>query len=55
MKHKKVKVRLVKDIYNAGYPPEIIESIEQGLKDADEGRVIPHAEVMKKYRKYLKK
>lgn len=55
MKHKNVKVKLVKDIYNTGYAPEIIESIERGLKDIEEGRVTPHDVVMKKYRKYLKK
>ncbi len=27
------------------------ESIERGLKDIEEGRVIPHSEVMKKYGK----
>ena len=28
-------------------------SIEQGLKDADEGKLTPHKEVMKKYKKWL--
>ena len=28
-------------------------SIEQGLKDAEEGRLTPHKEVMKKYKKWL--
>ena len=28
-------------------------SIEQGLKDADEGKLTPHHEVMKKYKKWL--
>ena len=28
-------------------------SIEQGLKDAEEGRLTPHSEVMKKYKKWL--
>jgi predicted transcriptional regulator len=31
------------------------KSIERGLKDIKEGRTIPHEEVMKKYRKWLKK
>ncbi len=30
-------------------------SIDQGLKDAQAGRVIPHDVVMKKYRKWLSK
>ncbi len=32
---------------------EAKSSIEQGLKDADEGRLTPHNEVMKKYKKWL--
>lgn len=32
---------------------ELLESIKQGLKDAEEGRVIPHSEVRKKYEKWL--
>ena len=28
-------------------------SIEQGLKDAEEGKLTPHKEVMKKYKKWL--
>lgn len=36
--------------------PEYVEkSIERGLKDIKEGRTIPHEEVMKKYKKWLKK
>ena len=31
------------------------ESIERGMKQADEGQVRPHAEVMKKYKKWLSK
>ena len=31
------------------------ESIERGLKQAKEGKVTPHAEVMKKYKKWLSK
>lgn len=30
-------------------------SIDQGLKDAQAGRVVPHEVVMKKYRKWLSK
>lgn len=32
---------------------ELLESIKQGLKDAEEGRVLPHSEVRKKYEKWL--
>jgi predicted transcriptional regulator len=31
------------------------ESIKRGLKQAKEGKVIPHHEVMKKYEKWLSK
>jgi len=31
------------------------ESIEKGLRQAKEGKVIPHEEVMKKYKKWLSK
>jgi predicted transcriptional regulator len=31
------------------------ESIERGLKQSKEGNVIPHSEVMKKYKKWLSK
>lgn len=31
------------------------QSIKKGLKDAKEGRITPHDEVMKKYRKWLSK
>jgi predicted transcriptional regulator len=30
-----------------------ISSIEQGLKDAKEGKITPHKEVMEKYKKWL--
>jgi predicted transcriptional regulator len=36
-------------------PDEIKESITKGLQDAVEGNVTPHAEVLKKYLKWLKK
>jgi predicted transcriptional regulator len=29
------------------------QSIEQGIKDADEGRLVPHTEIRKKYDKWL--
>ena len=29
------------------------QSIEQGIKDADEGHLVPHAEIRKKYGKWL--
>ena len=31
------------------------ESIERGLKQAEQGKVTPHKEVMKKYKKWLSK
>lgn len=31
------------------------KSIQRGLKDADDGKVTPHKEVMKKYKKWLSK
>jgi len=31
------------------------ESIQRGLKDVEKGRVTPHKEVMKKYKKWLSK
>ena len=31
------------------------ESIEKGLKQAEQGKVRPHKEVMKKYKKWLSK
>jgi len=36
-------------------PNEIKKSIEKSLKQAEAGHTIPHHEVMKKYRKWLKK
>lgn len=36
-------------------PEYVRKSVERGLKDADEGRVTPHKEVWKKYKKWLKK
>jgi predicted transcriptional regulator len=35
--------------------PEQEASLLRGLKDADEGRTIPHKEVMQKYEKWLSK
>ena len=32
---------------------EAKSSIEQGLKDVEEGKLTPHKEVMKKYKKWL--
>jgi predicted transcriptional regulator len=29
------------------------QSIEQGIKDAEEGRLVPHEEIRKKYGKWL--
>jgi len=34
-------------------PPHVKAGIERGLKQAAEGKVTPHDEVMKKYEKYL--
>jgi predicted transcriptional regulator len=36
-------------------PPKIQASVKRGLKQSKEGNTIPHAEVMKKYKKWLKK
>jgi predicted transcriptional regulator len=36
-------------------PEYIKKSIDEGLKDIKEGRVTPHEQVMKKYKKWLKK
>ena len=36
-------------------PDEIKASVKRGLKQSKEGNTIPHAEVMKKYKKWLKK
>jgi predicted transcriptional regulator len=33
--------------------PNAKSSIEQGLKDAKEGKLTPHADVMKNYKKWL--
>ncbi len=33
--------------------PNAKASLEQGLKDAKEGKLTPHADVMKKYKKWL--
>jgi predicted transcriptional regulator len=35
--------------------PEQEASLRRGIKDADEGRVTPHDEVMKKYEQWLTK
>lgn len=35
--------------------PEQEDSLMRGIKDADEGRTVPHEEVMKKYSKWLTK
>jgi len=36
-------------------PDEIKESVKKGLAESEKGLGKPHAEVMKKYRKWLKK
>jgi predicted transcriptional regulator len=36
-------------------PEEVQASVKRGLKQAKEGDTIPHAEVMKRYKKWLKK
>ncbi|MEP7171701.1 MAG: hypothetical protein ABI855_20175 [Bacteroidota bacterium] len=36
-------------------PEEIKTSIEKGLKQSSKGTTIPHAEMQKQYRKWLKK
>jgi hypothetical protein len=36
-------------------PDEVQKSVQKGLADAEKGKVVPHAEVKKKYQKWLKK
>lgn len=36
-------------------PDEIKFSLEKSIKQADSGQTIPHKEVMKRYKKWLKK
>ncbi|CAN5364161.1 hypothetical protein BH10BAC1_BH10BAC1_03030 [soil metagenome] len=36
-------------------PDDIKQSVERGLKQADKGELKSHSEVMKKYKKWLKK
>ncbi|MDQ3111103.1 MAG: hypothetical protein M3R17_14515 [Bacteroidota bacterium] len=36
-------------------PDEVKKSVEKGLEDTKNGKVIPHEEVRKKYQKWLKK
>jgi hypothetical protein len=36
-------------------PNDVRASVEQGVKEADRGEGTPHAEVMKKVKKWLKK
>jgi hypothetical protein len=36
-------------------PEEIKNSVNKGLKQAESGHTIPHSQVMKKYKKWLKK
>lgn len=36
-------------------PTEIQSSVKKGLDDSQKGKVTPHAEVRKKYQKWLKK
>lgn len=36
-------------------PPDQEASLMRGIKDADEGRTIPHEEVVKRYSKWLTK
>ncbi|MGP8214394.1 MAG: hypothetical protein ACLQQ4_02395 [Bacteroidia bacterium] len=36
-------------------PAPIKESVTRGLKQAEKGETIPHEQVMKKYKKWLKK
>jgi predicted transcriptional regulator len=38
-----------------GLPKEVQKSIEIGLKQAEKGETVPHDQVMKKYKKWLKK
>ncbi len=43
------------DKWEQELPEYVKKSIEKGLADADAGRTTPHSEVMKKYKKWLKK
>lgn len=36
------------------YPEEIRLSVEKGLREIAEGKTVPHEEVMKKFKKWLK-
>lgn len=36
-------------------PEEIKVSVQRGLKESEKGETVPHAQVMKKYSKWLKK
>jgi predicted transcriptional regulator len=36
-------------------PDAVKKSVDKGLEDAKNGKLTPHKEVMKKYRKWLKK
>lgn len=36
-------------------PSQIKDSVTRGIKQADKGETIPHSEVIKKYKKWLKK
>lgn len=43
------------DRWEEELPDYVKQGIEEGLRDVKAGRVTPHAEVMKKYKKWLKK
>lgn len=52
MVHAMLEVDAQKDWWD-DVSDEARASIKRGLKDAEEGRIIPHNEVMKKYKKWL--
>ncbi len=43
------------DSWEEETPDFVKRGIEEGLRDVKAGRVTPHSEVMKKYKKWLKK
>ena len=52
MVHAMLEVNAEKDWWD-DLPAKAKESVERGLKDIEAGRVTPHKEVMKKYKKWL--
>ncbi len=53
--HIKVVFTTQNEIWWKELPDEIKSSLEKSIKQADSGQTIPHKEVMKRYKKWLKK